>query len=103
MECIAHVRFGFSFASKMFYMFYCNEDKLQELPSSTKTKLDELRSTTKQVIKKGVIKEPRDFITKQIVREYGFLYLEKLAKQTEFSDWLVEETQVLRRSSIHSS
>ena len=103
MECIAHVRFGVSFASKMFYMFYCNQDKLQELPSSTKNKLDELRSTTKQVIKEGVIKEPRDFITKQIVREYGFPYLEKLAKLTEFSDWLVEETQVLRRSSIHSS
>ena len=94
MECIAQVRFGFCFASKMFHKYYCSEDALQKLPSSTKVKLEQLCHCVKRIVTDGVIREPRDFLVKQLVRQYGFTYLDILSKKEKFKDWIIEASQV---------
>lgn len=98
MECIAQIRFGLCFTSKMFYQYYCSEnDALQKLPSSTKLELDELCSVAKSVITDGVLPAPRDFLIKQFVREYGFSYLNILSKQEKFN-WIMELDRVCQFS-----
>ena len=94
MECIAQVRFGLCFASTMFYRYYCNQGALQNLPSSTKNKLEQLRVGVRTLIRDGVITEPRDFLIKQLVRQYGFTYLDVLAKHEGFQEWITEKNEV---------
>ena len=91
MECIAQVRFGLCLASKMFYAYYCSEDVLQKLPSSTKEKLENLRQRVKSIITDGVLREPKDFLIKQFVRQYGFTYFDLLSKQEKFKEWIQSE------------
>ncbi len=94
MECLAQVRFGLCFASKMFYTYYCSDDALQMLPRSTKVKLEQLHQNVKHIVTEGVIREPRDFLVKQLVRQYGFTYLEILSKKDKFKNWIIETNQV---------
>jgi hypothetical protein len=87
MQCIANVRFGFCFATDIFHNFYCTPDARNNLPRVTKENLANLIEKVKEVVEKGVLKEPRDFIIKQIVRKYGKIYLDILSELPEF-DWL---------------
>lgn len=91
MQCVAQVRFGLCFAANMFYKYYCNEKEVREkLPRATKELFETLICTVKKVVLKSVLKEPHDFIIKQIVRCYGRPYLITLGDQPEF-EWLVSE------------
>ena len=94
MDCIAQVRFGLCYAAKIFFEFYCFEEKQEALSRATKENLEKLRDITQKVIERGILKEPLDFLIKQIVRQYGFPYLDKLGQLPEFTGWLVPKTKV---------
>lgn len=93
MQCIAQVRLGFCFASEMFKIYFCYPDVMEKLSREEKEGLQNLKDCTKKVVEAGVMREPLDFITKQLVREYGLPMLEKLAKMKEFL-WLKPESVV---------
>ena len=88
MQCIANVRFGICFAVDMFYQYYCfGSDRRDSLPRVTKEKLEVLQKSIQDIIGKGVLKEPHQFLVKQFVRQFGFPYLGELGKLTQFK-WL---------------
>lgn len=88
MQCIAKVRFGMCFAAGIFHQYYCVESEEREkLPRATKVNLEDLRKIIQSVIEKGVLREPRDFLIKQIVRQFGFPYLDELGKTPQF-EWM---------------
>lgn len=92
LDCIAQVRFGICFAARSFYEYYCNLDALKKLQRSTKEQLERLRCTVQKIIENGVIKEPHNFLIKQILREYGFPYLYNLNSLPEFN-WLAPKSK----------
>ena len=88
MQCIANVRFGICFAVDIFYQYYCfGSDRRDSLPRVTKEKLEALQKSIQDIIGKGVLKEPHQFLVKQLIRQFGFPYLGKLDKLTQFK-WL---------------
>lgn len=85
MQCIARVRFGMCLAADIFHKYFCVQaEERDKLPRATKIKLEELQKIVHSVIDKGVLREPRDFLIKQIVRQFGFPYLDELSKQFEW-------------------
>ena len=101
MQCISSIRFGMCFAARMFCEYYCNFDEMEKLPKVTKEQgLEKLRATVQNVVKEGVMKEPQDFLIKQIVRQYGFPYLDSLSGMAEF-EWLAPKSKVSR--NIHQA
>ena len=93
LDCIAQVRFGMCFAARMFYKYYCNHDVFKRLHRSTKEQLECLKNTVQKLIENGVMKEPHNFLIKQILREYGFPYLYNLNGLPEFK-WLAPKSKV---------
>ena len=94
MQCVASVRFAMCFGARMFCEYYCNFDEMEKLPKVTKEQgLEKLRATVQNVVKEGVMKEPQDFLIKQIVRQYGFPYLDSLSGMAEF-EWLAPKSKV---------
>ena len=93
MQCIAQVRLGFCFASEMFKTYFCYPAVMEKLSREEKEGLQNLKDCTKKIVEAGVMREPLEFITKQLVREYGMPMLEKLSKMTEFL-WLKPESVV---------
>ena len=93
MQCIAQVRFGMYFAAKMFFEYYCNPDQRKKLPRATEENLKKLRSNAQNLVEKGVLKEPKSFLMKQIVRQYGLPYLYKLGDLAEFQ-WFAPKLKV---------
>ena len=93
MQCIAQIRFGMCFAAKMFFEYYCNPDQRKNLPRATKENLEKLRSNAQNLAEKGVLKEPQEFLIKQIVRQYGFPYLYQLGDLAEF-EWFAPKSKV---------
>lgn len=84
MQCIARVRFGMCLAADVFCQYYCvGAEEREKLSRATKMKMEELQHTVYSVII-GVLREPRDFLIKQIVRQFGFPYLNELSKQFEW-------------------
>ena len=98
MQCIAQVRFGMCFAAKIFYEYYCNLDKMEKLPRATKENLNKLKENVQNLAEKSGIKEPKEFLIKQIVRQYGFPYLYQLGQLAEF-EWFAPKSKVKKRNS----
>ena len=96
MQCIAQIRFGMCFAAKMFFEYYCNPDQRKNLPRATKENLEKLRSNAQNLTEKGVLKEPQEFLIKQIVRQYGFPYLYQLGDLAEF-EWFAPKSKVKKQ------
>ena len=93
MQCIAQVRFGMCFAAKIFYEYYCNPDKMEKLPRATKENLQKFKNTVQNLVEKSAVKEPKEFLIKQIVRQYGFPYLYQLGDLAEF-EWFAPKSKV---------
>ena len=93
MQCIAQVRLGFCFASEMFKAYFCHPKIMEELSRTEREGLENLKDCTKKIVETGVIREPLNFITKQLVRKYGLPTLKKLANQEEFV-WLKPKSKV---------
>lgn len=92
MECVAKVRFGMCVAADMFYQYYCGEtEKREKLPRATREKLECLRKAVQKVIANGVLLGTRNFLIKQLSRQYGYPYLTSLSH----IEWLNVKFEVI--------
>ena len=93
IEAIAKCRFGFSTAAALFHKYLYNPEKVTELNYEERSAFEEsLINTVKNMCSGGcLIREPQNFLAKQIVREYGFPCLEKLETHHLLKEWIVPE------------
>lgn len=89
MESIAKVRFGLCTAAEYFFEYYWKEDEYQKLNRAEKDQLKTLTLRTKDVCQERCVKiEPRYFLAKQLVRQFGFPCLYKLSQHNSFKSWI---------------
>ena len=85
MESIAKVRFGLCTAAEYFFEYYWKEDEYQNLNRAEKDQLKTLTLHTKDVCQERCVKsEPRYFLAKQLVRQFGFPCLYKLSQHNSW-------------------
>ena len=105
MEAIANVRFGLCTAAEYFFEYYWKKDQYMSLSQAEKGQLNTLTLRVKDVCQKRCVKiEPRHFLAKQLVRQFGFPCLYKLSQHSSFKTWIIPvsrlENQVLRNMEI---
>ena len=90
LELVAKLRFGLCVAADLLYTYYWTSDNIHELNHYEKEALEELLASVKQICHDRRVKtEPSHFLVKQIVRQYGFLCLERLCQQEKFEKWIM--------------
>ena len=90
MESIAKVRFGLYTAAENFFEYFWKDDEYQTLSRAEKGHLNTLILRAKDVCQERcVIIEPRYFLAKQLVRQFGFPCLYKLSQHSSFKSWII--------------
>ena len=71
---------------------------MEKLPRATKENLEKLKNNAQNLVEKSAMKEPKEFLIKQIVRQYGFPYSYQLGGLTEF-EWFAPKSKVKKRNT----
>ena len=105
MEAIANVIFGLCTAAEYFFEYYWKKDQYMSLSQAEKGQLNTLTLRVKDVCQERCVKiEPRHFLAKQLVRQFGFPCLYKLSQHSSFKTWIIPvsrlENQVVRNMEI---